>query len=288
MEELAPGHRLGSWTVESRVGAGGSGTVYRVRRSSGSRLAAAKVLHIPIRDAALALERARREAGLLMRLSHPRIARLLDILIEERRIVLVSQMAAGKPLDRMVQNTHVAGTGFPVAAVLRVARDLAEALSYLHGQAILHRDVKPGNIVVDGRGHAKLVDLGLARLVAETTLITDPGRVRVTLRYTAPEILLKQFPGPTADLYALGLVIHELLAGRPAFPQTSLAAVATAQLTVDPPAPSRLRPRLSVWWDRLVSKLIMKEPSRRYASATALLADLDELSDDLRVERQQG
>jgi serine/threonine-protein kinase len=281
-EPPAPGDSLGPWIVLELIGRGGSGSVYRVRRPGERAARAAKVMHASLAGGEAARLRFAREVAVLARTRHPRVTGCIEAFAEpDGRMVIVSELARGPGLDAWLASHGAGERPVPLATVLALARDMALGLAHLHGAGVLHRDLKPSNVVVEAGGRARLVDLGLARAATEDTIVTQPGQVRATLRYTAPEVLLKQAPGPAADLYGLGLVVHELLTGRPVVAHRSPSAIATAHLTEIPSPPSVARPGLPAWWDRITAKLLAKDPAARYASADRVLADLAALRDDL-------
>lgn len=271
---LPAGHAIGDWVLEEVLGSGATGTVYRAR--AGRRTCALKVLH---RQSVTDATRARflHEFSLLADLKHPRLAGILDRVDAGGELAIASELVAGQTLEQLLGNQ---GTGLEPAVVRQLLLDICEGLEFLHGHSILHRDLKPSNVITGKDGRARLLDFGLSRLMGEETIATDPKRVKVSLAYTAPEIILRKPTGPATDLYSLGHLTYQLLTGKPAFGRKSLAALATAQISEPAPAPSCARP-LCHWWDEIAAKLLAKDPSDRYPSAKRLAEDLTALRSEL-------
>jgi eukaryotic-like serine/threonine-protein kinase len=223
----------GRYALEQVIGSGGMADVYRATDRLLSRPVAVKVL----RDvAATESERARfaAEARTLARLSHPGLVTVLDAGSTGDRPYLVMELIDGPSLA-------AAGAGPPLdaATVAGIGAQVADALAYVHGAGVVHRDVKPANILLGGDGRAWLGDFGIARLMADTARHTSTGLVVGTASYLAPEQLRGDQVTPAADVYALGLVMLEALTGAPAYPGTGLEA-AMARLSRPPEIPTRL------------------------------------------------
>jgi serine/threonine-protein kinase len=274
------GEVLGAWTLHDVIGEGGMGSVWRARRSDGrfEGSAAIKLLRSGLFDAA-GQQRFRREGAILSRLRHPGIAQLLDAGITPRgQPYLVLELVQGQRIDQWC-DAHGLSVRQRVALCVQVLDSVASA----HAQLIIHRDLKPSNILVDDSGRVKLLDFGIARLLDEEpgAALTHEGAVALTPQYAAPE----QFSGGAlsmaTDVYALGVVLYELLTGAhpSALPaQASLLEHHRAALRGPALAPSARAPQqrraLRGDLDTLVAKCLAADPAERYPSAAALREDL--------------
>ena len=267
----APGElvgQLGDFRVIREIGRGGMGVVYEAVQESLGRRVALKVLP----PAALAsdnrLRRFHREAQAAARLHHTNIVPVFGVGQQDGLHYYVMQFIPGEGLDK------VPATGDPCdwRAVARIGVQAAEALDYAHRQGVLHRDVKPANLLLDDRGTVWIADFGLAKL-ADVEDLTHPNDTLGTLRYMAPE----QFAGQAdarSDVYGLGLTLYELLVLRPAFDESDRRHL-TRQITqAEPPRPRKLRPDIPRDLETIVVKAIASQPEHRYQTAGELAADL--------------
>ena len=207
---LREGEQVGVWRVQALVGRGGSGEVYRVQRSEGGfeQTAALKLLrHADDPDE---LRRFSAERRLLARLQDPAIARLIDGGAHQGRLYAVLEFVDGEPFD-------VFAARLPLAGRVALFLEVVEAVAAAHAQGIVHRDLKPANVLVEAQGSPRLLDFGIARLADGDPLATgeiDPTvALRLTPAYCAPEQLLAGAVGPAADVYALGVMLYQVLAG---------------------------------------------------------------------------
>jgi eukaryotic-like serine/threonine-protein kinase len=271
MGAMEPGQLVGgTYRLEARVGVGGMGVVFRARDEGSGEVVAIKVL-----DGAIDAARARREALALRSLSHPGIVRYVaDGEAADGRIFLVMEW-----LDAITLAERIAGAGCTLAEAVAVARQVAAALAVAHRAGIIHRDVKPSNILLVGGeiDGVKLIDFGVARVAAATAL-TRTGVTMGTPGYMAPE----QARGErqltvAADLFALGCVLHECATGGPAFSGSAVAALMTKILFAEPAPLARHCPEAPAALCRVLERMLCKDPGRRLADAVALIADLDAL-----------
>ena len=215
-----------------------------------------------------------REARILSKLDHPHLVELLEVGQEKRRYYLVTRYVDGRPLS-----DYAAGRRLPVEAVLKVAMQITQALEYVHNRGIIHRDIKPSNVIVsnDTRPLAvKVADFGLARLQDVARLGPAGDQVVGTFAYIAPEQagILPRPVDERADLYSLGVLLYELLAGQRPFRSDNLAVLLHEQLAKRPPSIRELCPETPQLLEEIVFKLMAKGPEDRYPSAASLLADL--------------
>jgi len=267
------GRTLSHYRIEDRLGAGGMGVVYLARDLALGREVALKVL--PEGFAADLRERLMREARASARLQHPCIATFHEAGEDDGVAWLAIEYVRGETLRR-----RLAGGPVPFERAVAVAGALLEALAHAHAAGVLHRDVKPENVMLAEGGGVKLLDFGLAKHLAPEaaaadlatlTLITSSGAITGTPGYLAPEQIRGETADARADLFAVGAVLYEMLAGTPAFPGANPMARLGATLSRDP-AP--LPPALPDGLDRIVAQALARDPGERPASAGAFLADL--------------
>ena len=309
---VPPGTEVGPYRVLREIGRGGMGTVVLAERADGTfeKQVALKLVRADL--ASPLLNRFRAERRILARLEHPGIARLLDGgRTENDQPYLVMEYVAGIPItDYADQRT------LSVEARLDLFEQVCEAVAYAHRQLVVHRDLKPSNILVmdeDGRAHVKLLDFGIAKLLdegPELLIETRTGQQLMTPAYAAPEQVRGEVPSTATDVYALGVLLYELLTGRRPYRLESRARQAMEQAILhdtptrpstavtEPDArpetsalsvtlgltPSRLRRRLTGDLDQIVLTALRKEPERRYESAAAFGRDIRRHLDALPVE----
>lgn len=281
------GQRMGAYVLVSHLGQGGSGSVWRARREDGrfEGEVALKILHLALLGQSGA-ERFRREGSILARLAHPHIARLLDAgVTAAAQPYLVIELVHGQRLDH-----HCEALSLDTDARLRLFGCVLQAVAHAHLHLVVHRDIKPSNILVSPAGEVKLLDFGIAKLISgddaeepTTALTRDWGRV-MTPEYAAPEQLRGDSVTTATDVYALGVLLYELLTGELPFPDRRRGgAQSGAHSGVHdsvPPRPSarvadaRLRRRLSGDLDTIVMRTLKAEPADRYPTASALLDDI--------------
>jgi formylglycine-generating enzyme required for sulfatase activity/dienelactone hydrolase/predicted Ser/Thr protein kinase len=268
--------QISHYRVDAELGRGGMGIVYRAVDSKLGRPVAIKVLPP---DATADPERHQRfvqEARSASALNHPNIVTIYEIGNDGGTTFIAMELVDGTPLDKLL-----ASGPLPVAVALDYAAQSAAALAAAHASGIVHRDIKPANIVITRDGRAKVLDFGLAKLVERpaseatlTALATRPGTVMGTASYMSPEQARGEGVGATSDVFSLGAVLYEMLAGRRAFAGSSNAAVVTAILR-DPPPPLRgARPGVPADVDAIVTRAVAKNPAGRYPDAHAMHADI--------------
>jgi len=272
--QLDPGARLGPYEVVERVGAGGMGEVYRARDTRLPRNVAIKVLRAELTGDSTLRMRLEREARSLAALNHPHICTLHDIGHENGRDYLVFEFCEGQTLAERIDRGAL-----PIGQVLRFGIEIADALSRAHRAGIIHRDLKPSNVMLTKSG-VKLLDFGLAAQRPademagenrETTPlhqpITEQGGVTGTLQYLAPEVIVGKTANARSDIFALGIVLYEMLTGRRAFPGESRAGVMAAILEREPRSIRELRPETLPALEHVILKCLSKDPDVRWESA---------------------
>jgi len=274
------GTRLGPYEVVELIGAGGMGEVYRARDTRLGREVAIKVLPAQVSQDAAALARFDREARAVAALSHPHIAALFDIGETDGTHYLVMELLEGETLAKRLRRGAL-----PEKEALRIGAEIAEALGAAHGRGVVHRDVKPANVMVTRSG-VKLLDFGLARLLRQASSIGESteastglgeGVLAGTLPYMAPEQLEGREADARTDVWALGCVLFEMLTGRRAFEGDSQAKVIAAIEAA--PAPSMPSPIASPAVARVVGQCLQKDPEDRWQSVRDLARRLCEVAD---------
>lgn len=274
---LAPGTRLGPYEIVGPLGAGGMGEVYRGRDTRLGRALAIKVLH----PAASATDRRRllREARIISTLSDPHICSLFDIGNEGDRDFLVMEYLDGESLAHRLSRGPL-----PLAEALTIAAQTAKALGCAHSAGVIHRDLKPGNIMLTKSG-AKLLDFGLSRIDAASPAIdlkthsrlTLPGTIVGTLNYMAPEVLRGDAADARSDVFALGCILFQMLTGLRPFDAPSYLTLTTNILEEEvPPVSSLVAVPAAV--DRAVARCLDKNPDQRWQNAFDLASELEWLA----------
>jgi serine/threonine protein kinase/Flp pilus assembly protein TadD len=279
---LSPGTRLGPFEIVAPLGAGGMGEVYRARDTRLGREVAIKVLPQDVASDPDRLIRFEREARTVAALNHPNIVVLHSIEEDRGTRFLAMELVEGQTLDRVL----VAG-GLPLAKVLDLAIPLADALVAAHGRGVVHRDLKPGNVMVTREGRVKVLDFGLAKPTSEVPSlhatqaatvaapISDVGQVMGTVPYMAPEQLRGEPVDARADLFALGIILYELVTGRRPFAGATSAEVGSAILRDTPPPVQTLRGDLPPDLGRVIGRCLEKDPERRVQTAKDVRNELE-------------
>ena len=253
----------GRYAIERQLGVGGMATVYRARDLRHDRNVALKVL-LPDLAAAVGTERFLREIRTAARLSHPHILPLYDSGQAAGTLFYAMPLAEGESLrERLAREVQL-----PLGDALQIVREVAEALAYAHAQGIVHRDIKPDNILLSG-GHAVVADFGIAAVLgaAGDAKLTSTGMAVGTPTYMSPEQAAGERVDGRSDVYSLGCVLYELLAGTPPFTGPSVQAVVARHLADPVPSIRTVRATVPVALERVVLKALAKVPADRYASA---------------------
>jgi len=258
----------GRYTLIAVLGTGGMATVWRARDEMLGREVAVKVLSPQYAVDPEFLARFEREARHAAAVSHPRLVTVFDCGVERGTPFIVMELVAGRTLRQVMDETGA----LPPGQAVTVAAAVCEGLEAAHAAGLVHRDITPANIVLNG-GEVKILDFGIARADG-TRAATATGAVLGTAAYLSPEQAAGQQAGPQSDLYSLGCVLFEMLAGRPPFTADSAVGLAYRQVHDDPGPPSAWRPGLPPRLDHITALLLAKDPAARPPSAAAARADL--------------
>lgn len=278
---LTSGTKLGPYEIQSPLGAGGMGEVYRARDTRLERDVAVKVLPANLSSDPNLRQRLEREGKAVSRLSHPHICTLHDIGHQDGADFLVMELVDGETLEQRLLKGPL-----PPDQTLRIAAQIAAALASAHRLGITHRDLKPSNVMLTKVG-AKLMDFGLAKqsgpaplatALTEMTMdqakLTSAGMLVGTFQYMAPEQLEGKDADARTDLFALGELIYEMATGKPAFAGKSRASLIAAILTTEPQPMAALQPMTPPGLERVVKKCLAKDPDERWQSASDLASEL--------------
>src|ERR687894_2515631 len=259
------------YRLEEKIGAGGMSTVYRAFDPTLERWVAIKLMHSNISSDPDQLERFRREARAVARLSHPHVVTVIDFGEDDGTPYIVLEYVEGETLKDRIRRMG----GLPVDEAIAYAIEIGRALSAAHAARLVHRDVKPQNALVNSDGRAKVTDFGIARSL-EAQGLTMTGRVLGTTDYVSPEQAMGEQVGPQSDVYSLGVCLYEMLTGDVPFKADTQVAVAMKHVREPLPDVQRMRPEVSSVVAAIVDRATAKEPANRYATADEMVHDLEE------------
>jgi eukaryotic-like serine/threonine-protein kinase len=259
----------GRYEVLSRIGTGGMADVYLARDQLLGRQVAVKLLHHRFAEDQEFVERFRREASSAASLSHPNVVAIFDRGEWDGTYYIAMEYLPGRSLKTVVRELSPLD---PVAAIDIVAQIL-HAARFAHGRGVIHRDLKPHNVILDEEGRAKVTDFGIARAGASDMTLT--GSIMGTAQYLSPEQAQGQAVSAASDLYAVGIVLYELLTGAVPFDGETAVTIALKQVSAEPPPPSALNPAVPPELDAVVGRALAKDPAERFADASEFLAALE-------------
>jgi serine/threonine protein kinase len=260
----------GRYRLTSKLGSGGMSTVYLAQDEVLDRPVAIKLLHREISEEADQLERFRREARTAARLSHPNLVGVIDAGEDGGRPYIVFEYVEGETLKRRIQS----GGGLPVDEAVAYAIEIGRGLTAAHGRKLVHRDVKPQNVLIDPDGRARVTDFGIARSL-EAEGLTATGRVLGTTDYVAPEQAMGEDVDERSDVYSLGVVLYEMLTGDVPYRAETQVGVAMKHVNDPMPDVQTRRPDVSAAVAAAVDRATAKDPRDRYRSVAEMVRDLE-------------
>src|SRR3954466_13092675 len=251
--------------------------VYLAEDQELGRRVAIKILNSRHGNDAQFIERFRREAKNAAALNHPNIVSIYDRGEAEDTYYIAMEFLDGRTLKELIIGRGAA----PINVAIEYARQILSALRFAHRHGIVHRDIKPHNVLVDGEGRVKVTDFGIAR--AGTSQMTETGSIVGTAQYLSPEQARGGEVDPRSDLYSLGIVLYELLTGKTPFEGETPVEIAMKHLSTTPKPPSKLRPDVPRELDMVVMRALAKNPDERYQTADEMEADLERVARGARV-----
>ncbi|MCB8982250.1 MAG: serine/threonine protein kinase [Ardenticatenaceae bacterium] len=260
----------GRYRLLGRIGSGGMAAVYRAQDLKLGRIVAIKMLHESLTSDEGFLIRFQREAHAAANLTHPNIVTVHDIGQEEYRHYIVMEYVDGFTLKQIIRDANEDGRFLPVSRVLDLTIQICNGIGYAHRANLVHCDLKPQNVLVTRDDRVKVADFGIARAITEASQHLADSQVWGTPQYISPEQAAGQTPTPASDVYAIGVIMFEMLTGHLPFAADSPTAMALKHLQEVPPSILEYNPGVPRQLDDIVHKLLAKEPSARYSTAGQL------------------
>jgi HAMP domain-containing protein/predicted Ser/Thr protein kinase len=273
--ELAAGQLFaGRYKIDSIIGRGGMGVVYRANDTQLDEVVAIKTLPGDVMTRSPEdLERFKREIRLARKITHRNVLRTYDYGEADGVYFISMEFVRGYTLNELLDEAQ--GRQVAPRVAMGIARQISRGLQAAHEQGIIHRDIKPGNVLIDHKGEVKLMDFGIARMAEAPEAMTQAGLIVGTPHYMSPEQVQGKALDPRSDVYSMGVMIYEMVVGRRPFESTSLTGVLTAHITEKPIPPIEVRPEVSREVNAIILRCLEKDPKARYADAGVLLHDLD-------------
>ncbi|MFH1278633.1 MAG: protein kinase [Candidatus Eisenbacteria bacterium] len=272
---------FGGYEIIKKIGVGGMATVYTARQKSLNRTVVLKTMHEHLQEDKTFVARFEREAKAAATMSHENIVQIIDYGQAEEMWYIAMEYVGGWDLKKWIEKNGSP----PVEVATLILYDLCAGLHHAHEHHIIHRDIKPANIMLAPTGVPKIADFGLAKQTQESTVLTVHDAMIGTVPYMSPEHATGQHVDERSDIFSLGVVAYELFGGRRPFPGNSSASVINAIITVDPLPLENLNPLVTVELQHIVSKMLHKDPEKRYQSAHQVRRDLELIIDDMKITR---
>ncbi len=257
----------GRYQLLDRVGSGGMARVYKAQDKALGRIVAVKMLHESLTSDKEFLQRFQKEAHAAANLTHPNIVTVHDIGQDKNRYYIVMEYLEGRTLKQMIRQYNGNGRSMPISRALDLTIQICAGIGYAHRAELVHCDVKPQNILVTRDDRVKVADFGIARAISEATLNQQASLVWGTPQYFSPEQAAGEPATPASDVYAIGIILYELLTGQLPFSADTPTALALKHLQEDPPPISEINPAVPMQLEQIIKKVLAKEPAGRYRTA---------------------
>ena len=269
------GKTIGKFEITADLGGGGMAEVFKAYQPSLNRHVAIKVIHRFLATNEEFLGRFQREAQNVAALRHPNIVQVHDFDIDNGRPYMVMEFIDGPTLDKRTAERQKEGNPWSLAEVIQIISDIGTALAYAHEQEMIHRDIKPGNVMCHPNGRFILTDFGLAKLLTGAN-VTATGTIMGTPAYMSPEQCQGVAGDHRSDIYSLGILLYELATGKLPFEADTQVGYIMKHVSEQPPLPDTINPQLPTWLTAVILRALAKEPNGRYSTMHALLADLQQ------------
>lgn len=281
------GKNIGKYRIVEHLGSGGMAEVYKAHQPSLDRYVAIKLMHPFLAQDAEFRGRFEREAKAVAALRHSNIIQVHDFDIEGGQYYMVMEFIDGPTLRRRIEDIYGHGRRLPIPEVIRIIKDVGSALAYAHKRGMVHRDVKPANVMMDSSDRVVLTDFGIAKILAGPQY-TASGAMVGTPAYMAPEIGLGKPGDGRSDIYALGVMLYQLLTGRVPYDADTPVAVMMKHVNEPLPMPRSINPEIPEGLERIILKAMAKNPADRYQTVDEMVKHLSNLEAAARIQYPSG